>query len=126
MIAALPAVLVAIVASVTLDRGLDRLFSRQTYSLIENATIVADAYVRELDQLVRADTIALAVELARAKPLFDESREQFHQFLSVQASIRGLPVVLLLDKDLKIIDQVDAAHDAIPGQADACRACQHR
>jgi two-component system nitrogen regulation sensor histidine kinase NtrY len=108
VIAALPAVLVAIVASVTLDRGLDRLFSRQTYSLIENAAIVADAYVRELDQLVRADTIALAVELARAKPLFDESREQFHQFLSVQASIRGLPAVLLLDKDLKVIDQVDA------------------
>ena len=93
VIAALPAVLVAIVASVTLDRGLDRLFSRQTYSLIENATIVADAYVRELDQLMRADTIALAVELARAKPLFDELREQFHQFLSVQASIRGLPAV---------------------------------
>src|SRR5712692_3793092 len=108
VIAALPAVLVAIVASVTLDRGLDRLFSRQTYSLIENATIVADAYVRELDQLVRADSIALAVELARAKPLFDESREQFHQFLSVQASIRGLPAVLLLDKDLKVIDQIDA------------------
>jgi two-component system nitrogen regulation sensor histidine kinase NtrY len=108
VIAALPAVLVAIVASVTLDRGLDRLFSRQTYSLIENATIVADAYVRELDQLVRADTIALAVELARAKPLFDESREQFHQFLSVQASIRGLPAVFLLDKDLKVIDQIDA------------------
>src|SRR2546423_9600054 len=107
VIAALPAVLVAIVASVTLDRGLDRLFSRQTYSLIENATIVADAYVRELDQLVRADSIALAVELARAKPLFDESREQFHQFLSVQASIRGLPAVFLIDKDLKVIDQID-------------------
>jgi len=43
VIAALPAVLVAVVASVTLDRGLDRLFSQQTYSLIENATIVADA-----------------------------------------------------------------------------------
>ena len=108
VIAALPAVLVAIVASVTLDRGLDRLFSRQTYSLIENATIVADAYVRELDQLVRADTIALAVELARAKPLFDESREQFHKFLSVQASIRGLPAVFLFDKDLKVVDQIDA------------------
>jgi two-component system, NtrC family, nitrogen regulation sensor histidine kinase NtrY len=108
VIAALPAVLVAVVASVTLDRGLDRLFSQQTYSLIENATIVADAYVRELDQLIRADSIALAVELARAKPLFDESREQFHQFLSVQASIRGLPAVFLLDKDLKVIDQIDA------------------
>ena len=108
VIAAVPAVLVAVVASVTLDRGLDRLFSRQTYSLIENATIVADAYVRELDQLVRADIIALAVELARAKPLFDESREQFHQYLSVQAQIRGLPAVFLLDKDLNVIDQIDA------------------
>ena len=108
VIAALPAVLVAVVASVTLDRGLDRLFSQQTYSLIENATIVADAYVRELDQLVRADIIALAIELARAKSLFDESRDQFHQYLSVQASIRGLPAVFLLDKDLNVIDQVDA------------------
>jgi len=36
VIAAVPAVLVAVVASVTLDRGLDRLFSQQTQSLIEN------------------------------------------------------------------------------------------
>jgi two-component system, NtrC family, nitrogen regulation sensor histidine kinase NtrY len=108
VIAALPAVLVAVVASVTLDRGLDRLFSQQTYSLIENATIVADAYVRELDQLIRADSIALAVELARAKPLFEESREQFHQFLSVQASIRGLPAVLLMDRNLNPVDQIGA------------------
>ena len=47
VIAAVPAILVAVVASVTLDRGLDRLFSQQTQSLIENSLIVADAYVRE-------------------------------------------------------------------------------
>ena len=38
--------------------------------------------------------------------LFDQSRDQFHQFLTVQASIRGLPAVILLDKDLKVVDQV--------------------
>ena len=108
VIAAVPAVAVAVVASVTLDRGLDRLFSQQTRSLIENSLIVADAYVREHVQFVRADSIAIAIELARAKPLFDQSREQFHQFLAVQASIRGLPAVMLLDKDLNVIDQVDA------------------
>jgi two-component system, NtrC family, nitrogen regulation sensor histidine kinase NtrY len=108
IIAAVPAVAVAVVASVTLDRGLDRLFSQQTRSLIENSLIVADAYVREHVQFVRADSIAIAIELARAKPLFDQSREQFHQFLAVQASIRGLPAVMLLDKDLNIVDQVDA------------------
>ena len=108
IIAAVPAIAVAIVASVTLDRGLDRLFSQQTRSLIENSLIVADAYVREHVQFVRADSIAIAIELARAKPLFDQSREQFHEFLAVQASIRGLPAVMLLDKDLTVVDQVDA------------------
>ena len=107
IIAAVPAILVAVVASVTLDRGLDRLFSQQTQSLIENSLIVADAYVREHVQFVRADSIAIAIELARAKPLFDQSREQFHQFLAVQASIRGLPAVMLLDKDVNVDDQVD-------------------
>jgi two-component system nitrogen regulation sensor histidine kinase NtrY len=108
VIAAVPAVLVAVVASVTLDRGLDRLFSQQTQSMIENSLIVADAYVREHVQFVRADSIAVAIELARAKPLFDQSREQFHQFLTVQASIRGLPAVMLLDKNLNVVDQVEA------------------
>src|SRR5262245_265045 len=46
VIAAVPAILVAVVASVTLDRALDRLFSRQTHALIENSSIVAEAYVR--------------------------------------------------------------------------------
>jgi two-component system nitrogen regulation sensor histidine kinase NtrY len=108
IIAAVPAIIVAVVASVTLDRGLDRLFSQQTRSLIENSLIVSDAYVREHVQFVRADSIAIAIELARAKPLFDQSREQFHQFLAVQASIRGLPAVMLIDKDLNVIDQVDS------------------
>ncbi len=105
VIAAVPAILVAVVASVTLDRGLDRLFSRQTHSLIENSLIVADAYVREHVQFVRGDSIAIAIELARAKPMFEQSRDQFHQFLAVQASVRGLPAVLLIDKDLNVVDQ---------------------
>jgi len=108
IVAAVPVIVVAVVASVTLHRGLDRLFSQQTQSLIENSLIVADAYVREHVQFVRADSIAIAIELARAKPLFDQSREQFHQFLAVQASIRGLPAVMLLDKDVNVVDQVDA------------------
>src|SRR5262245_47114079 len=44
VIAAVPAILMAVVASVTVDRGLDRLFSRQTHALIENSLIVAEAY----------------------------------------------------------------------------------
>ena len=44
VIAAAPAVLVAVVASITLDRGLDRLFSNRTRAVIENSLIVSQAY----------------------------------------------------------------------------------
>ena len=90
----------------TLERRLDRLFSRQTRSLIENSLIVAEAYMREQAAFLRADTLATSIELARAKPLFDQNREQFHQFLQAQASIRGLPAVTMLDNELNVIDQV--------------------
>jgi two-component system, NtrC family, nitrogen regulation sensor histidine kinase NtrY len=107
IVAAVPAIVVAVVASITLDRGLDRLFSQQTNAMIENSLIVADAYVREQVQFLRAETIATAIELARAKTLFEQSREQFHQFLGVQASIRGLPALMLLDKNVDVVDQVE-------------------
>jgi two-component system nitrogen regulation sensor histidine kinase NtrY len=107
IVAAVPAILVAIVASVTLDRGLDQLFSRQTNSMIQNSAQIAEAYVRDHVQMVRADIIATAIELVRAKPLFDQNREQFHQFLTAQSGIRGLPAIAMVDKNVKIVDQSD-------------------
>ena len=107
VVAAVPAIVVAVVASVTLDRGLDKLFSRQTQSLIQNSLIVADAYVNEQVQFVRADCITTAIDLARYKPLFDQNRDQLRQFLNAQSNIRGLPAVMMLDADANVIDQAD-------------------
>src|SRR5207245_8156799 len=81
VIAAVPAILVAIVASITLDRGLDRWFSARTRAVIENSLTVAQAYVREHAETVRGDIMAMAVDLARAKPIFDQDRELFREFL---------------------------------------------
>jgi two-component system nitrogen regulation sensor histidine kinase NtrY len=105
VVAAVPAILVAVVASVTLDRGLDQLFSRQTQSMIQNSLIVADAYVREHAQFLRADCITTAIEVARARTLFDQNRDQFRQFLTAQSNIRGLPAVMMIDSDLNVVEQ---------------------
>jgi two-component system nitrogen regulation sensor histidine kinase NtrY len=106
VVAAVPAILVAVVASVTLDRGLDQLFSRQTQSLIQNSLIVSDAYVREHAQFLRADCITTAIEVARYRWLFDQNREQFRQsILTAQSNIRGLPAIMMIDGDLNVIEQ---------------------
>src|ERR1700681_4138299 len=64
VIAVLPAVLVSIVANVTIDRGLDRLFSGPTREVIQNSLIVANAYLHEHAQLIRGDILGMANDIA--------------------------------------------------------------
>jgi two-component system nitrogen regulation sensor histidine kinase NtrY len=107
IIAALPAILVAVVASVTLDRGLDQLFSTRTRSMMENSLIVADAYIREHAQSIRADADAMSIDVARAKPLFEQDRDRFRQFFTAQASLRDLPTAMMITGDQTVVLQAD-------------------
>jgi len=105
VIAAVPAILVAIVASITLDRGLDRIFNIRTRAVIENSLAVTEAYLRDHAQIVRADIITISTDIARAKSLFDQDRERFRQFLTAQASLRGLPAAVMIDKNLEVVER---------------------
>lgn len=104
VIAVLPAVLVSIVANVTLDRGLDRLFSGPTKAVIQNSLIVANAYLYEHAQLIRGDILGMASDIARARPLFDQDRQSFREFLTSSANSRNLPGAMLIDKDRNVLE----------------------
>ncbi|MCG6204264.1 PAS domain-containing sensor histidine kinase [Rhodopseudomonas sp. HC1] len=103
VIAVLPAVLVSIVANVTLDRGLDRLFSGPTRAVIQNSLIVANAYLHEHGQLIRGDILGMANDISHARPLFDQDRKSFQEFLTASAKTRNLPGAMLIDKDRHIL-----------------------
>jgi two-component system nitrogen regulation sensor histidine kinase NtrY len=107
IIAAAPAILVAIVASVTLDRGLDRLFSTRTRAAIENSLIVAEAYLRDHAQIVRSDILVMSTDLTRSKSVFEQDHGKLQQYLTFQASVRGLATAIILDKDLNTIARAD-------------------
>jgi two-component system, NtrC family, nitrogen regulation sensor histidine kinase NtrY len=104
IIAVLPAVLVAIVANVTIDRGLDRLFSGPTREVMQNSLIVARAYLNEHAQLIRGDILGMANDIARARPLYDQDRGTFIELLTASARSRNLPVAMLVDKDSKALE----------------------
>jgi two-component system nitrogen regulation sensor histidine kinase NtrY len=103
IIAVLPAVLVAVVANVTIDRGLDRLFSGPTREVMQNSLIVARAYMQEHAKLIRGDILGMANDIARARPLFDQDRRSFLELLTVNATGRNLPAAMLVDKDGNIL-----------------------
>jgi two-component system nitrogen regulation sensor histidine kinase NtrY len=104
IIAVLPAVLVAVVANVTIDRGLDRLFSGPTREVMQNSLIVARAYTYEHAQMIRGDILGMANDIARARPLFDQDRRSFRGMLTMSATARNLPGAMLIDKDRNILE----------------------
>src|SRR5580704_5328327 len=104
VIAVLPAVLVAIVANVTIDRGLDRLFSGPMRAVIQNSLIIARAYTYEHAQLIRGDILGMANDISHARPLFDQDRGSFRELLTTSAASRNLPGAMLIDKDRNVLE----------------------
>ncbi len=107
IVATVPAILVAIIASITLDRGLDRWFSGRTRVIIDNAVIVAQSYVRDHAFGIRVDLLGMANDLSRMRNLFDGNRERFRQILTAQATIRGLPAAMMIHGDRTLIERAD-------------------
>src|SRR6185437_15743182 len=91
VIAVLPAVMVSIVANVTIERGLDRLFSGPTKEVIQNSLTIARAYMQEHAQLIRGDILGMANDIAHARPLYDQDRSSFRDLLTSDAASRNLP-----------------------------------
>jgi len=111
VIAVVPAILLAVFASVSLDRGLDHWFSDRTKSIIQNSIDVATAYLQEHGQVIRADTLGMAKDIDQAVDLVRARPQGFGNFLKAQAAIRSLPAAYLIDGDGKVLATAASAPD---------------
>jgi two-component system, NtrC family, nitrogen regulation sensor histidine kinase NtrY len=107
VIATVPAILVAVIASITLDRGLDRWFTGRTKTIIDNSVNVARVYVQDHAFTIRADVLQIANFLGSNRAMFDKDREQFKKLLGAQAVLRGTPAVMLIRPDRSLIERAD-------------------
>src|SRR6195952_1280796 len=125
VIAVLPAVLVSVIANVTIDRGLDRMFSGPTPQVIENSMIVAHHYLHEHPQLIRGDILGMANDISHARPLFDQDRGTFRSLLTASAASRNLPGAMIIDKDRNVLEsaQTGIRQDFTTPAADFLKNC---
>lgn len=103
VIALIPALLLAIFATLSLDRGLDHWFSTRIKSIIGNSIDVANAYVNEQGQVIRSDVISVAKEIEESASLLREDPEAFRKFLTAQAALRAIPGVYVIDRSGNIL-----------------------
>jgi two-component system nitrogen regulation sensor histidine kinase NtrY len=96
LVAATPAILVAIVASITLDRGLDNWFSTRTREIVDTSVSIAHAYVDQQAQIVRTDLLAMKGEVEKARTILLEDPDAFQARLNELAAARGISGVFLI------------------------------
>ena len=80
VVAAIPAIIVAIFASVTLDIGLDRWFEIRTKTIVNSSLSIAEAYVLENARNLQGTTLSMAYDLANARTLYNLDRTGFRDF----------------------------------------------
>ncbi len=121
LVATLPAILVAVVASVTLERGLEPWFSDRMRDVIFKSVEVADAYRASQCQSLGREIRILTDDLTRARPVFDVDRRWFDGFLTSRATSLGLPVARILraPEDVLAKANIDVLKDAPSPSAEA-------
>lgn len=115
LVAAIPAVLVAIIASITLDLGLDRWFEIRTRQIVGSSVEIARAYMDESRRALTGNTISMAFELDRARQIYSLDRNGFQNLMNLQAKGRGFVAAQLLHRDgSQIIDAQLESDQKIP------------
>ena len=107
IVAITPAILVAIVASLTLNVGLDRWFGVRTQQIISSSQNVAQAYLMENASYLQGQTVSMANDLERNRSLYSLDRTGFSDLMTRQARGRGLLGAFLVRRDGSAMVQAD-------------------
>ncbi|MBU2582070.1 MAG: PAS domain-containing sensor histidine kinase [Alphaproteobacteria bacterium] len=97
IIAALPALLVAVGATVSFSRSLDNWFSNRVRTIIDDSTLVARTYLEEHGQVIRTDVLNMARDLNAAAGLVGGDNKVMKNMIMTQAGLRDLPAAYLID-----------------------------
>ncbi|MBC2885114.1 PAS domain-containing sensor histidine kinase [Ochrobactrum sp. CM-21-5] len=90
LIAAVPAIVVAIVASVTLNLGLDRWFDTNTRDIVSSSMSLSQSYILETGRNLQSTTYSMLQDLDTQRTTYSLDRGGFIQLMSLQARGRGL------------------------------------
>ncbi|MGL4241201.1 MAG: ATP-binding protein [Beijerinckiaceae bacterium] len=118
LIAAVPAILLAIVATVTLERGLNPWFSGALRSLVTSSEQIAQGYLQQLCQNVGREMKLMAEDIDRARRvgLYEQDRTAFRNFVTSRAVMLGFPYAVIMQADGTILERAETRSTEQPEQ----------
>jgi two-component system, NtrC family, nitrogen regulation sensor histidine kinase NtrY len=113
LVSILPALLVAVFAAVTLNRGLDAWFSDRTRNIVDTASTVAEAYVLNASEATRNDLATISTDLNQQYQLFTDDRRAYVSRVARHALLRNLAAVFVFDASNKRIEANITANERL-------------
>lgn len=109
IIAALPALMLALAATTTFSRSLDSWFSTRTRTIVASSLDVANAYLAEHGQVIRSDVANMAKDLddlVNEERIGPDEPQRLHNVVMAQMGLRELSIAAIIDKNGKpVIEQ---------------------
>jgi two-component system, NtrC family, nitrogen regulation sensor histidine kinase NtrY len=109
LIAVLPTIIVAVFSYLFFSFGIESWFSDKVRTAISESVAVADAYVREHQQAIRADALAMAGNLNRSASMVQLNSQYLGPILTAQAAMRGLTEAAILDRNGSMVARTGLA-----------------
>ncbi len=106
--ALLPAVIVGVFLSLIFTQALDYWFRDTVKTALNNAEAVAEGYVEETIQDIRAELRAMAVDMDRESNLLLQNRTAYETFLADQAAYRRFASAYILKADTQIMARAES------------------
>ena len=98
LIAVTPTIIVAIFSYLFFSYGVESWFSDKVRTAISNSLAVAEAYLHEHQQAIRADALAMANDLNRDAVELELDPTRLEQVVAGQAALRGLTEAMVFDR----------------------------
>lgn len=103
VVAITPAIVMMIFAALLFTLGVESWFSERVRTALVESSEVAEAYLAEHNQAIRADALSVANDINRQWPQLNRSEDVLNRFLSSQAAQRGLTEAVIFRDDMQVI-----------------------
>ncbi len=103
LLAVIPTIIVAVFSYLLFSFGVQAWFSERVRTALSESLAVAEAYLHEHQQAIRADVISMASDLDRDSAFLSIDPARLNQIVAAQAELRSLNEALVFDAEGRIL-----------------------
>lgn len=107
LLAAVPAIVMTLFSAAFFHFGVQMWFSERVRTAVSESQAVAEAYLAEHQQVIKADVLAMANDIDRAAPILFENGATLGRVVQNQSLLRNLPEALIVQGSGRVLARSD-------------------